>query len=386
MPPFSAPFLVPDTRDSSFKSLVKTDLSLTVMESQLSLERDLYEALLVQSVLGHAQEGHKAFFQGGVRYPSATITDIIEAADLDVEKIKGTRQRLIDEVFSWAELAQGDTTNRLLLEGRPLLGIGFFQNIEVDPWFVLKGLALAGCMDNYGWRMKTFERFGGRTREGEPFEIGGGETYLLEPEVLQDRLQENPLYIEQLGLHEHTEADLVQLQSTLTTDSSPNAEVVYVRRKAGPGTSDDTAMIMGGVMTQQEGEKQARSTVLGLLIGDGLDTYDKCVLHPVTGGYDEMLALQLREKLPDLVSDEEIMQLIYSAAKGNGNYVVSSSHKRLIQIMQGADPLQTTIEHHLKFLEQGDYPRFRIGFERMASEEFYEEVRKRITAYQESAF
>jgi len=383
MPPFSAPLLVPDTRDSSFKSLVKTDLSQTVIESQLSLERDLYEALLVQSVLGHAQKGHKAFFQGGVRYPSATITDIIEAADLDVEKIKGTRQRLIDDVFSWAELARGDTTNRLLLDGSPLLGIGFFQNIEVEPWFVLKGLVLAGCMDNYGWRMKTFDRFGGRTREGKPFEIGGGETYLLEQEVLQDRLQENPLYIEQLGLKEHTEADLVQLQPLLTKNSSPSAEVVYVRRKAGLGTSDDTAMIMGGVMMQQEGEKQARSTLLGIVIGDGLDTYDKCVLHPVTGGYDELLAVQLRRKLPDLVSDEEIMQLIYFSAKGNGNYVVSSSHKRLIQIVPGADPLQTTIEHHLKFLEQGNHPRFRIGFERMVSEEFYEEVRRRVESLTE---
>ncbi|MBI1968754.1 hypothetical protein HYS49_02485 [Candidatus Woesearchaeota archaeon] len=373
---------IPDAQDPSFKSLVKTDLSQMVIESQLSLQRDLYEALLVQSVLGHAQKGHKAFFQGGVRYPSATITDILEAADLDVEKIKSKRQRLIDEVFDWAELAQDDKTNRLLLKGKPLLGIGFFQNMEVDPWFVLKGLALAGCMDNYGWRMKTFDRFGGRTREGKPLDIGGGETYLVEAEVLWERLQENSLYIEQLGLQGHTDADLLQLQPTLTTDSSPSAEVIYVRRKAGLGTSDDTAMIMGGVMMQQEGEKQARSTLLGIAIGDGLDTYDKCVLHPVTGGYDELLALQLREELPDLVSDEEIMQLIYSAAKGNGKYVVSSSHKRLIQIMPGADPLQTTIEHHLKFLEQGNYPRFRIGFERMASEEFYGEVRRRMEQYQ----
>src|SRR3989338_8345846 len=109
---------IPDAQDPSFKSLVKTDLSQTVIESQLSLERDLYEALLVQSVLGHAQKGHKAFFQGGVRYPSATITDIIEAADLDVEKIKGTPQRLNDDFFSGAELARGNTKNRLLLAGR----------------------------------------------------------------------------------------------------------------------------------------------------------------------------------------------------------------------------------------------------------------------------
>ncbi len=367
--------------DSRFKSLVKDDLARTRQESKLVLDESLHEALLVQTVLGHAQNGHKVFNRANARYPFATITDIIEAADLEVAKIKSIRQELIDKVFDWAELAKKDKTNSLVIDGQPLLGVEFLRGYHIDPEYVLKGMVLAGMMDNYGWRQRTVAKYEGKTITGQPLIIGGGETYLVDSNILKER---KPFLIEDLAEEEISNESIHELRSqgVITAPDNPHAEVAYIRRKKGLGTSDDAAFIIMGEMYKKEGLEKALSTFLGGFIVDGMDTYDKCTSRPIEGGYDEELGLEIREALPSLVNDDEITALIYYSAKGNGEKLVSSSHKRLIQVVENAVPQIPALLHHHKFLEVGKYAPFQVGFERMPSSQFYKSVGERINHYQ----
>ncbi|MDO8510553.1 MAG: hypothetical protein Q7S55_00145 [Nanoarchaeota archaeon] len=370
---------VADPKDPVFKSLVKDDLLQTKWESNLALDASLHEALLVQSVLGHAQKGHKIFNEGGMQYPSATISDIIEAADLEVKKVKALRQDLIDQVFEWVELAKRDRTNRLVVDERPLLGIELLRGYQVDPEYVLKGMVLAGTMDNHGWREATIKRYR-NTIHGQPLLIGGGETYLIDPNKLKE---ERPFFLEDLTFEEASAEKIGELKQKeiIITGDNPDAEVAYIRRKKGPGTSDDAAFILMGEMYKKEGWEKSLSAFLGGFIVDGVDTYDKCTTRPVEGGYDEKIGTDIRAALPSLVSDDEITTLIYYSAKSNGQRLVSSSHKRLIQVVVNADPKLPTLLHHHKFLDTGRHAPFRVGFERMPSSEFYRSVSERIIHY-----
>ncbi len=373
---------VADPSDSFFKSLVKKDLMETRQDSELALDDRLHEALLVQTVLGHAQSGHKVFHEGGMQYPSATITNIIEAADLEVSKIKEIRQNVIDQVFEWVELAKKDQTNRLVVGEQPLLGIEFLRGYRIDPEFVLKGMILAGMMDNYGWRQTTVTKYGSKTIHDQQLTIGGGETFLIDPHVLRG---EKPFIIEDLAFQEISDERIneFRVKGAITTADNPYAEVAYIRRKKGLGTSDDAAFIIMGEMYKKDGWEKSLSAFLGGFIVDGIDTYDKCTTRPVEGGYDEKLGTEIKAALPSLVSDDEITSLIYYSAKSNGPRLVSSSHKRLIQMITNADPKVPTLLHHHKFLDTGRYAPYRIGFERMPSAQFYNAVKERITHYHE---
>ena len=370
---------IADPNDAIFKSLVKRDLAETRLGSPLALDDRLYEALLVQTVLGHAQNGHKIFHKGGMQYPFATISNIIEAADLDLAKIKNLRQGLIDDVLEWVELAKRDQTNRLVVGERPLLGVEFLRGYQIDSEFVLKGMVLAGTMDNYTWRQATVKKYGGKTMEGQPLVIGGGETYLVDVDVLNNG---EFTLLEDFANEENSQEiiDELRKRGIITTESNPKAEVAYFRRKRGLGTSDDTAFIMMGEMYKEKGEIRSLSAFLGGFIVDGVDTYDKCSVRPVEGGYDERIGKEIMVALPSLVSDDEITTLIYYSAKGNGYPLPSCSHKRLIQIIS-ADPKIPMLLHHYKFLETGRHAPFSVGFERMPSPRFYKGVKERIDHY-----
>ncbi|MBI4147132.1 hypothetical protein HY494_00600 [Candidatus Woesearchaeota archaeon] len=374
---------VAEPSDPLFKSLVKKDLMEALRGGELALDERLREPLLVQTVLGHAQEGHKAFQEGGIKYPSATVANIIEAAGLEVSKIKNIRQEVIDQVFEWVELAKKDQTNLLVIGGQPLLGIEFLRNYQINPEFVLKGMILAGMMDNYGWRQATIKRYGGKTIHDRQLKIGGGETHLIDARILR---QEKPFFLEDLAEKEISDETINDLRTKgiITAAGNPHAEVAYIRRKKGLGTSDDTAFIFMGEMYKKEGWEKSLSAFLGGFIVDGIDTYDKCTARPVEGGYDERLGMEIRTALPSLVSDDEITALIYYSAKSNGQEVVSSSHKRLIQMVANADPKIPTLLHHHKFMDTGKFASYRVGFERMPSKLFYNAVRERIDHYHQS--
>ncbi len=374
---------IADPTESFFQELVREDLKRSLHNIKLGIIPELHKPLIVQTVLGHAINGH-GYFHSIAQFPFASITDIITAAGMDVEKTKETRQEIIDRFFEWLEIAKKDQTDRLMINGKPLMGVEFLTEMEytIEPEYVLKGATLAGFMDNYDWRTKTMERFP-KTIDGKKLRIGGGETYLIDPSKFTEWKFLGPEFLSEVEISEEKIQEMKE-EKFFTSSENPNAEVAYVRRRKGWGTSDDTAFIVIGEMFKKYGQKAARSAMLGAFLVDAIDTYDKCVSRPIEGGYDEKVGRDLREALPDLISDNDITDLIYYCAKGNGEPTVSSSHKRLVQTINNVHPKMPTILHHLKFMETGTFGPFRIGFERQSNSVFYEEVSRRIKHYHEN--
>jgi hypothetical protein len=377
--------------DPNFNRLVKMDLKSMMDNLNLDVDSPVARILLVQSVLGHAQNGHGFFGKedGSMSsesmryvYPHATIPHIIQAAGMNPTKVKAERQGLIQEVYNWVDLAlDRKTNNRLTVNNQPLLGVKSLRKIRVDPESVLKGMVLAGFMDNFDARMDTLEHFKSQALNGKDMNIGGGETHLIDPEVLRI----SGVDYEFLARNPHDEDGMKYLRELgLIVDEKFNgSESAYIRRRKGPGTSDDLAFIIAGHMYGQKDIDLGVSAMLGAFVVDAVDTYDKCVSYPAIKGLDEQIAHYIqdqwkREHGETLVTPAEIRTVIYLSAKDNRPRAgVSSSHRRLIQ-MEGTNQFRPTILSHMAFVKGEDPGKYRVGFTGMDSEIFYKRADSRI--------
>lgn len=214
------------------------------------------------------------------------------------------------------------------------------------------------------------------TIKGNPLEIGGGETYLVDLEMLAKA------GLDQVSLantgHDDKKIDYLQRLGVIvnSADNKENIESAYIRRKLGAGISDDLAMIMIG-------KKYGISAMLGAFVVDAIDTYDKCVLHPLEKGLDEKLASHIQTEWIAkngtlLASKEEIMEVIYYAAKKNNPKIeVSSSHRRFVQFA-GDKLYRPTLQSHIAFVEGQPTEEFPVGFSRMSSSKLYQKAQVRI--------
>ncbi len=365
--------------DSFFQKIVREDLDSMAKKIELDLHEPIWNILLVQSIHGHAQNGHGLFNAYQCKYPQATITDIIAAAGMDINSVKAERQKLIDEVYGWVNHAfNNDNDNNQLKRGKlqlnnlPLLRIKFIEDYAVNSVATLKGIVLAGYMDNYQARMDTIKHYQ-TTINGAPLEIGGGETYLVDLEMLAKAgLDQNFLAAVE---HDDKKIDYLRRLGVIV-DNSNNGESVYIRRKTGAGISDDLAMIMIG-------KKHGISAMLGAFVIDAIDTYDKCTLHPLRKGLDEALAEHIQQKWAEqkgtpLAGKEEILEIIYYSAKNNNPKVeASSSHRRFVQFA-GEKLYRPTLQSHIAFVEGRPTEEFPVGYSRMSSSKLYEKAQKRI--------
>jgi len=122
---------------------------------------------------------------------------------------------------------------------------------------------------------------------------------------------------------------------------------------------------------------------MGFLM-DATDTYEKHISKPEACGLDKKYAEYIMTEYKkrngkDLLSDEEIMRVIYLGAKMNSPKIdFSSSHRRLCQRELERDLLvpstQPTIMNHLDFLEKGEIFNCKLGFARFSSEKFYKRL------------
>ena len=375
-------------QDPMFKNLVGTDLSSMVEKLDLDINDPVVRILLVQSVLGHAQNGHGKFSSSNSElertvyiYPHATIPHIIKAAGMSVTKTKRERQHLIDNVFSWVDAALDKKPTRLTLRNEPLLGVRSLRDYHVDCEYTLKGMVLAGLMDNYDSRRATLTHFNSSSLTNREMNIGGGETYLVDPKMLYLA----GLDYDFLASHEHDEEKLLFLKELgiIVSPKTRKAESAFVRRKKGPGTSDDLAFIIIGKMYGQKDIELGISAMLGAFVVDAVDTYDKCVSYPAEKGLDEQIAHYIQEQWQrmygqPLVTDAELRTLIYLSAKDNTPRVgVSSSHRRLVQLC-GDKYYRPTILSHIAFVEGENTGKFKVGFGGMDSEVFYSRATSRL--------
>ncbi len=366
-----------------FSRLCRDDFDF-LMSQRFDAPPEVLGLLLPQSVVGRAQNGHGWFtdeYGSPLIFREATFDRVLteletDRPDLRADRVRARRSGLVETVRDHV-LSRLDT-ERMGLEtvDGPLLGVEFLRGREVDTRDFLRGLVLAGFMDDEAHRRMTVA-WRGRGMDGRPYVLGGGEIRIVDRERFRlvgivdpgrepwedDQLRE----LERLGVILPDRDDEVW--------SYPQYDQAYFRRRPGDGVCDDLAMI-------RIGAEHGLDALLGAFVMDALDTYDKHLARFTSKGVDLALAETIQAAWSErhdapLVRGEEILELIWFAAKSNAPPTsLSSSHRRLIQTeSRGRAP---TLLNHWRFLRGEVLDDVKLGFARVPAREFYELARTRL--------
>lgn len=331
---------------SLFESETCIDYQQLLSNISLRVEDPVRELLLMQSVIGHAQNRHGRFSRA---YPNATLDDIVLALGKDPIKIRRERQKVIDSIVEFAvRIIEGKSCSAYVdNNGSPLLSLTVGLELK-DPAAVLKGMYLAGVMDNFEWRMKAASKY--------HFEIGGGECVAVDLDKLR-------LFgtLQDLANKEWSEKWMDEFKgSGVVIDSKVAAETnkvvsAYVRHKKGKGTSDDLAIVLAGKI-------YGKDAAVGVFLGDAIDTWDKYAEILIPGGQDEHLGMlikqheeTIRRSYPgfELPSVKDVMKFIYTIAMYKGPHAVSNSQRYMLQVTRRLN--QSAIESHLNYVDGKPY-------------------------------
>ncbi len=343
---------------------------------------DALRILLPQSVLGRAQNGH-GFWRDetGVplAFPDATFDRILTALEqldpgLKAPVVRRERGHRLERLETWL-LANLDRDEILLEDkGRPLLGIELLRGRRVCTRDFLRGMLLAGWMDDLDQRRMCMSHHR-RTFEGDPLDIGGGKTYVVRPDLLA------AVGIADPGRGEYAAEDIRRLQEIgviMREDrvyERPEFEQAYFRQRTGDGVCDDLALIWIGA-------RHGWDAYLGAFLMDAVDTYDKFLWRFRPGGVDGRMAAAVRDAWrarygEELVTGVEILDVIRFGAKLNDpRCLLSSSHRRFIQTEQGSKV--PTLLNHWRFLQGDPIYEIELGYARYPSRKFYDTALKRL--------
>lgn len=375
------PCSVADDR-ALFDELVHRDY-LYLHSLPIQISPALKPLLLPQSMCGRAHNGHGMFHDDLGRplsFEDVTMEDIIRAIGpedmgMRADQIKRQRQALLTGLREFIMGSIGLETisfgSAEDLATNPF-GLIFMNGINVEARPFFKGFLLAGYMDNWKMRQDCEEHFQVNLR-GEPLVLGAGETLLVDPEKLAQVGLTEQATGEQIFDNERLQQlrDLGVIVSEKSGKKAKNTKGIYFRRVAGPGVSDDAALVYLG-------KTYGPAAAWGALLNDAADTYDKYVEYYTDGGYDELLTTDTDNELDslygeDFVTETEIRRTIFFSAKANDPPVdVSSSHRRLAQIEPGSKV--TTFLNHLKYIAGGKPAKIQMGYSRYDSDKFYQRL------------
>jgi hypothetical protein len=345
--------------------LIRNDYHEVSAKAKLRCELHVADLLLVQAIQGHAITGAGAF--QGHRFVDTTPEDVVDALNLDPVRTKRARQQLIDEIAEYARrVMAGERPNRLLTpSGQPILGMGLFRWLDVEPEGVLRGLYLGGLRDSPEVRRATQQRYG--------IEIGYGECHFVDTRVMRamgldgERLARSSN--EDLMPEYRRHGLIVNGSGQQIGDAGP-IRYMYVRQRTGPGASDDCAILAGGYL-------YGFSVGVGVFLADAIDTLEKYT--PNYGDQDDILSQEIRSGFPGLgLSDEDVYRLTYLASTPPDleGRLPDRSLRHFLQVDATVD--QTIIESHfLSMLGQQPAP-MRPSHGEMSNAEVYDYLRARI--------
>jgi len=327
--------------------------------TRLRTSRLVEEYILMQSVEGHAHEGHAAFRHH--QFANTTMDDIIIALGRDRRLVAHERQALIDDIADWVRRAIAGKAGNLLMagDGGCLLDIGLFRQIEVEPANVLRGFYVGGLRDDVEVRRRVEARYG--------FAIGGGAAYLVDIHQME-RMNLDARALAK-GSHEdqidrYRQVGLIVADEGERADFPPDrVRYLYIRHRTGGGTSDDAAMLAAGKLF-------GPSAAIGAFLADAVDTLEKYAAR--CADQDDEIAAMIAGEWPDLdVSEDQLELATYlCAVQHDGDFEVpDSSLRHFIEVERNVD--QTAFESHLAYIQARPHARMKLASEETDSELFY---------------
>ena len=366
-----------------FSECVRRDFAY--LEAQkFAVEPDFMARVLPQSVHGRALNGH-GWFADAVGRPLIFADATFDRVCSELEKlephlghleIRGWRNQQIERLINHLEKHFNDDFIALEDEHGLLFGVDFFKGRKVETEPFIKGLILAGQMDDPDCRQRSLALMPFAFNDYE-LELGYGGQEVVSAERLEK------LGLGDTGARAFSTAErqqLIELEVVFaekTSYSYPQFDQAYFRRAMGEGVCDDLALLYIG-------RCYGFDALLGAFLSDAVDTYDKFLLKCRPGGMDgylvdKLLSLAWQKQGAPPVNEDEVARLINFAAKRNQPVTrLSSSHRRLVQYERGSD--LPTLLLHWNFLSGKRLPKIHLGFSREPAERFYQTAFSRFQA------
>lgn len=339
--------------------ILREDFGALDAKATLRCTADVEELILMQSIEGHAHEGHGLFH--GRRFPNTTIDDIARALRLNPADVKEERQILIDEVREFAERAIAGENIHFACntDGEPLIRCGALRNVEIDAAGVLRGLYTGGLRDGAEVRTLANKRYG--------VEMGYGECRLVDQEAMH-RLGLDGFELARTG-HEH-ELGRFENAGLFASNGTDHIAYMYVRYKEGPGASDDAAVVMAGKLW-------GVSAAVGCFLADAVDTLEKYV--PEYSDQDDEIS-KLIESHVDLKIDAAV-DLAYLCAipKEMQGRLPDDSLRHMLQIDRKSD--QCPLESHLAYVAGKPYSPMILDHGECDNVEFYNYIEEKLARF-----
>jgi hypothetical protein len=354
--------------DDELRGLIRADFDRLLRRERLDVSAAVERLILVQTVEGHAHNGHGEFRPR--RFVDVTTADVVRALRLDAAKVKRARQKLIDDVFGWAErAAAGDDATALAdADGKPLLSIPFLADFAVEPAAVLRGMYVGGKRDNSDVRAEVEAETG--------VAIGGGSCYVVDAEVMR----EMGLDSEKLS-HEPHGDEIEEFRTNGLIVELPPEDVdddryryLYIRDRAGPGHSDDAAFVLAGAIWGAD-------CALGVFLADAVDTLEK-YSEKYTDQDDELSAAVAAGDAYEPSWERDLKDITFLAAvpRDDDDLVPDSSLRYFLRV--DADANRCALQNHLDFIAGRPTVPMVLGFDRVLSVKFYRWARERLVEYE----
>lgn len=339
--------------------MLREDFETLNSKVLLRASADVEELVLMQSIEGHAHEGHGIFH--GRKFPNTTVDDVARSRRLNPIDVKEERQLLIDEVEEFAERAIAGEPLRFACntEGEPLIRCGALRCVEIDPAGVLKGLYVGGLRDGVDARRLANQRYG--------IEMGYGECHLVDQAVLH-----------QLGLDGYDlarrghEQDMRRFEKAGLFAQNGDGEVsyMYVRFKEGPGASDDAAIVMAGKLW-------GISAAVGCFLADAVDTLEKYV--PVYFDQDSEISELARPHTGLTIDDAVDLAYLCAIKPDMEGKMPDDSLRHMLQIDRKLD--QCPLESHFAYLMGRPYSEMVLDHGECTNVEFYDYIDREFAAF-----
>lgn len=346
-------------------NLLKDDFNALDSKAILRCSYDIEQLLMMQSVQGHAHEGHGAFY--GRRYPNTSMDDIARALRMDPLIVKEDRQELIDEVRDFVSRAVAGEKLRFACneENEPFLRCSALRNFEIDPHGVLQGLYLGGLRDDAEIRSKAHQKYG--------VEIGYGKCFLINQKVLKKlgldgyKLAREP--------HEQ-EIDFFEQAGLFAHNGDHNVDYMYIRYVLGPGASDDAAILFAGKL-------YGISAAVGCFLADAVDTLEKYV--PEYSDQDSGISDYIEATYPNLgLTRDDAADLAYLASipREMQGHLPDSSLRHMLEIDTKQD--QSAIESHLCYIAGRPYSPMDLDRGECTNIELYEYIETKLEDFRKN--